>query len=170
MRCRLNKLRSALVVGLIVGLVLVLGVGCASNRARADNDIIAHVELERQEVRRHGAAKSIDLEFTAELFSSGHFNRPEDFLVALMVFPIVAGIEVGIRSIGETTVYIEPEGYPEYRQRLWWGRNKVFFPAAVAGQQVPVKILFYGNYVGSFDRSVKVRATARLPEVKPSGP
>jgi hypothetical protein len=138
--------------------ILALGsTGCKhDNRRRAANDLKIRVKLSRGFVRSNADPKKIKI---SRLELGEIFTEPDDFLLDLsgaiiclvIIAPIVSGLEYAIKCSGTTKAYIWPIADRRYRQRLYWGNNKVYLPWGMTGKTVKIRIEFRGNYVGTFD-------------------
>jgi hypothetical protein len=63
---------------------------------------------------------------------------------------VLAIVETAVRHAGTTRARTWPEEYPDlYRQRLGWGRNRIYLPRCFSGRTVPMVIEFRGNCIGT---------------------
>ena len=62
-----------------------------------------------------------------------HFDYEADDLGDVLLLPFAMFMQIVIQSsvdsIGKTKFVIYPDCRKEYRQRLYWGKNTVYFPA-----------------------------------------
>ncbi len=149
--------------------ILALGpVGCKhDNRRLAANDMKIRVKLSRGFVRGNADPKKIELN-GIEL---GEFSsNPDEFLSELggaiiclvIIAPIISGLEYAIKCSGTTKAYIWPIENRRYRQRLYWGNNKVYLPQGMTGKTVKIRIEFRGNYVGTFDFEADLKKGGKI--------
>jgi hypothetical protein len=125
-------------------------VGC--NRPRSADDISVDVRLSRSFVREKAAKKPVEIHslglLNCDLRCDGDAAWVALAIVAVVL--VVAVVEATVKHAGPTRVAVWPEQYPQlYRQRLHWGRNRVYLPASCAGRTVPMVIEFRGQYGGS---------------------
>ncbi len=110
---------------LSLGLLLLSFSSCRSvqNRQRQADDLVVSLRLDRAFATRNGDRPH----------SLRHFDYEADELSDLLLYPIAmfmhAIIQSSVDSMGKTKFVVYPDCRKEYRQRLYWGRNTVFFPA-----------------------------------------
>ncbi len=146
-----------------------------STRPRLDDDLAVHVVLERREVRRQADRKQIGLDVANSLFEIevNPFTQPGEFLGSLMMAPIlwpfVATIEVAVKSAGRTRVWVTPQDHQRYRQRLSWGQNTIFVPRSLAGQRHTFVFVCRGNYRGVWMTDIFIPDPDHGTASEPSG-
>jgi len=150
-------------------LLLPLAAGCRHpNSRRQADDLRIGVELSRGFVRRTMEDVPKDLDVARETVEQG-LDEADDIgdviFCLLIVAPIAFGLEDAVEHADTTKGYIWPKGIGNYRQRLYWGENRVYLPARCARQVVTLVVEFRGNYAGTYEFDVdlaKKRRRVRL--------
>lgn len=162
-----------------MGGLFLFAAGCKHpNSPRSDDDLRIRVELTREFVRAnmmdtpkdlsvaHGIAEQ-SLKMEADDLGQAVF---ESLFCLLVLAPIAYGVENAAEHAYTTKGYIWPRERPEYRQRLYWGDNRVYLPRECAGEIVPFVVEFRGNYAGTYEVLVDMsrrRASVRLSGSSP---
>ena len=83
--------------------------------------------------------------------SSGGGGIPinDECVVVILVVVLAAVVTFQtIKRIGGTRVYVHPTGHPEYKQRIVWGKNKVWIPKSLKEKKFGLRVEMVGNYKG----------------------
>jgi len=145
-------------VGLLTRGALLPASGCRHpNRPRQSDDLKIKVELTRSFVRRNMQDVPKDLDVARETVDK-NLEAAEDIgdvlFCLLIIAPIAYGVEDAIEHADTAKGHIRPKGIDGYRQRLYWGENRVYLPRGCAGQVVTLVVEFRGNYEGTYEFEV----------------
>ncbi len=146
--------RLALLVILIFMLPMI---GCSQREGRRHpDDVHVQIRVERTDLRTWAKPDQLDMTITKGLFngdSGGDFYGDPRSLVAVLAFVIICAtvevtIEKSVSSMRGTTMSLSVPGHPRYNQKLYWGDNRIYLPAACAGTSVDVVIRAKGAWRG----------------------
>jgi hypothetical protein len=133
----------------IICIILVCGLvaGC-SHMPLKPTDTYVTIDLSRKYVYNHAErpVKGSDYIVTKAIKLVSYDIK------GLAVIPVIAlfyPVEYSLRSLPWTNVYIWPEGFPEYRQRITWGKNRVYFPQHLKGHSFRFCLEMSGVYLGT---------------------
>jgi hypothetical protein len=154
-----NYLIKHIIEKLIIAVLCISLIGCSPRLVLVnETDGVIIVELKRSFVRSR--AKKPQLKVTPGS-SGGNWNFASGcnsgeaavVIVAVVVVVVVvvaaaAAIERIGRNLQGTTVYAYPVGYPHYRQRLKWGKNKIAVPHALKHRMFDLHVEMKGSYEG----------------------
>lgn len=119
---------------IIVLILVVTGVaGCGrENRRRHATDIPLEVTLERNWVRERAALDWVNVYDTPIQVDFSADGAAPAFVVMVALLLIEGGIETTATMADKTKVVVYVAGHEGYRQRLYWGENILWLPAAAA--------------------------------------
>jgi hypothetical protein len=138
--------------------VVVATSGCAAGRGGKEDALVVAYRLDRR-----NAGKYFNLEHGFPVTQAVADNvRPENApwsiagtLALLLTVGVAEGVIGGVADLVTTTdVFMEVEGYPQFRQQVHRGENKVRVPKELAGRRVPIKLVFKGEYKGTLREEI----------------
>ncbi len=143
-----------------VMLAVAAGAGCGRPEARRihRSDIPVKVTLTREFIRSRSDYSPEPLQPPIRGAVGKELARHRDGAAFLFVLTLLS-----LASNQGTRVTIEPKDLPKYRQDLYWGKNKVYLPAACRGRHCIVILDWGGAWGGDFRfRADLTRAKPRL--------
>ncbi len=132
--------------------------GCAANRGSNEDAIVVDYRLDRRNAERYF---NLGHSFPVTQAVADSVSPTEDpwslvgALGLLLTVGVAEAVVGGVADLVSTTdVFMEVEGYPQFRQQVHWGDNKVRVPKALAGRRVPIKLVFKGEYQGTLREEI----------------
>ncbi|NRA36787.1 MAG: hypothetical protein HRU15_01490 [Planctomycetes bacterium] len=123
------------------------------NRAVANDDIAIAISLNRSWMHKKAGVdfEYVDWEFDPEIDDieeiAGVLFIPFAYVIHQIFEGIANAIVYSIEAAPKTKFVVYPNDMPEYRQRLYWGINTVYFPANSSGSESYLFIEISGDRV-----------------------
>jgi hypothetical protein len=125
---------------------------CRTIRPINPDDIVMNLKIEKSflagkvaKVKTHkpapppppdsGSSGSIGIEV--------NFNISSDDAEVILIIVTVIIIAAAGWHFGTCRVYMMPAGYPEYKQQLYWGENRIFLPRAAEEKGI---LLYFSTF------------------------
>ncbi|MFC1582370.1 LysM peptidoglycan-binding domain-containing protein [Planctomycetota bacterium] len=138
------------VTPILMLLMLCIGCGSIPRKAFQEDDVEIVIELGRKIIREKTAEISVDYSQEGGVVEAIPYG-PD----ALVAIPVLLPIIKGIHHAQGTDVYVYPKGHTNYMQQIKWGRNKVFIPSGLAGDDFTLVVTAQGSYSGMFEVTVE---------------
>ena len=128
-------------------------IGCGPvPRPLREDDAYVIIDMRRKFVRQHAKRASLKFDPDFEDISFVPGENAKDFFIyvafMVVIIGVSAGIERSIKNLKGTDIHVYPVYYPEYKQRVKWGKNKVFIPRSLINRSFKLHVEISGSFTG----------------------
>jgi len=126
-------------IPMALGLLLLCSACGSRNQPVADDDVAVEIELSRRFAQRMAATNDVQIDY--------QIDDVGDVLFAPLGIGLEFALESSVKRLPRTIVEVYPDDDPAYRQRLYWGRNTVYFPVHAIGPTTRMRLAISGDRV-----------------------
>jgi len=145
----------------VIILILILGMmitGCGPPpQPIKPDDAYMYLNMKRRFVKQHAQRAPVKFVPDGDFDLGGlDINCDEECIIVILgcivvfylAYSTTGVIKRSINNLKGTDIHVYPEGYREYRQRVKWGRNKVYLPKELLKKQFKLCIDITGSFTG----------------------